>query len=208
MNWIFGAIALFTCAVSGLLGLTAGINLNPVSTVSFVPNWGSLGDWVSGVGALLAVITSFVLVRRNERSQAEREREHLVVDQWASDFTVSIRVISRGYLPCTIKGVLLEGPAGGAIDLQRLLPGSSKVAFPVRLEVRSDLQLAWHILELTGLLNSIALFDPEQQRGLRLCVATAMDEHRFDLSQEILDMWAGAARAQEIEIFLAEKPPQ
>ena len=48
-----GVLAAFV--LGGLLGLTAGVNLNPNVTVSFVPNWGSLGDWVSGVGALLAV---------------------------------------------------------------------------------------------------------------------------------------------------------
>lgn len=82
MNWILGGVALLLCIVTGLLGLTAGINLNPESTVRFVPAWGSLGDWISGIGALLAVVTSLYLVRRNEALQHEREREKIEVEQW------------------------------------------------------------------------------------------------------------------------------
>src|SRR5690606_33024784 len=45
MRWLAGLAVAVLCILSGLLGLTAGINLNPDSTVRFVPNWGSVGDW-------------------------------------------------------------------------------------------------------------------------------------------------------------------
>ncbi|MFK3945628.1 hypothetical protein [Pseudomonas fulva] len=59
------------CVISGLAGLTAGMNLNPNTTIKFVPNWGSLGDWVSGCGALLAVIVTLWLADRSRREDVE-----------------------------------------------------------------------------------------------------------------------------------------
>lgn len=54
MKWI--TVACYSVAfliIGGFAGLTMGINLHPESTVRFVPNWGSLGDWVAGIAAVL-----------------------------------------------------------------------------------------------------------------------------------------------------------
>ncbi|NWA43805.1 hypothetical protein HX871_06920 [Pseudomonas reactans] len=71
MKWILCIVVLFLCVISGLLGLTAGINFNPDSTIKFIPAWGSLGDWVSGLGALLAVLVTLWLADKQRREDAE-----------------------------------------------------------------------------------------------------------------------------------------
>src|SRR5690606_41643222 len=58
MRWLAGIAVAGLCIVSGLLGLTAGINLNPAATVRFVPNWGSLADWAAGRGTLAGGVAS------------------------------------------------------------------------------------------------------------------------------------------------------
>lgn len=62
----------FVCVISGLLGLTAGINLNPESTVKFVPNWGSVGDWAAGISTFLTLLVACIAM--NTWRVQERQR--------------------------------------------------------------------------------------------------------------------------------------
>ncbi|QBQ11160.1 MULTISPECIES: hypothetical protein [unclassified Pseudomonas] len=185
MNWILGGVALLLCIVTGLLGLTAGINLNPESTVRFVPAWGSLGDWISGIGALLAVVTSLYLVRRNEALQHEREREKIEVEQWAENFFCSIRVISLGIFPCTVKSVFLLGPDDGAVPLNPYLPEENRLQLPVRLEIREDIHFVWRVDQLRDLLGRISLFRLQNVEALRIQVTTVTSEIIVPISPEI-----------------------
>ncbi|WP_312387716.1 hypothetical protein [Pseudomonas sp.] len=73
-------LILFACVSSGLLGLTAGINLNPDSTIKFVPNWGSMGDWLAGLSALLTFVVACIAMN----VWRIQERQRLVL-QWKAD---------------------------------------------------------------------------------------------------------------------------
>jgi len=200
MNWILGGVALLLCLVTGLLGLTAGINLNPESTVRFIPSWGSLGDWISGIGALLAVVTSLYLVRRNEALQHEREREKIEIEQWANDFFCSIRVISLGIFPCTVKAAFLLGPDGGAVPLDRYLPDESRVRLPARLEIREDVHFSWRIDQLREILGRISLFRLQSAESLRVQVTTVTSEIVVPISPEIAVYLMGASISSGIPI--------
>lgn len=139
MKWIFPVVILFLCVISGLLGLTAGINLNPQSTVKFVPAWGSLGDWVAGTGALLAVAVTLWQIQR----QQEREKPKLTIQQHYEPRAYSLVLVSTGLVPATVLGASLSYDHGNsAIDLSSHLPEDSK--YPQRLdrgEVMSLLEL-------------------------------------------------------------------
>ncbi|WP_127650547.1 hypothetical protein [Pseudomonas koreensis] len=56
------------------------MNLNPQSTVRFIPDWGSLGDWLAGVSALLTFIAACVAMN----AWRIQERQRLVL-QWKAD---------------------------------------------------------------------------------------------------------------------------
>lgn len=71
MNWTSGLIIAVACGICGMLGLTAGINLNPSSTVRYVWDWNAAGSWVSGIGALLAVIVTLRLADKARREDVE-----------------------------------------------------------------------------------------------------------------------------------------
>lgn len=201
MSWILGCVAVLACAICGLLGLTAGINFNPNSTIKFVPDWGSLGDWVSGIGALLAVISSFILVRRNEAAQEDREKEKIIVDQWASDFYLSVRVISTGLFPCTVNGVFLESPSGRAVSLSANLPNGADIRIPHRLDSRSDLNFGWQIPQLGRLLGALSLLDLKRIEDLSVYVVTSIADYRFPIGADVSSMLIGAARAQDIQLL-------
>lgn len=90
--------------LSALAGLTAGINLNPQSTVEFVPDWGSVGDWVSGLGALLAVAVTLWLSEKQRRENTER----LFIEQASMDVGLSIKIISSGNRPSLVTGLYIQ----------------------------------------------------------------------------------------------------
>lgn len=125
---------LIACAVSCLLGLTLGINLNPSSTTRYVLNWGSLGDWVAGLGAFLAV--GVALWQSFNQSQKERIRT-LVIDK-SEPRSWTLRIVSEGLIPVTVLGAEIH-----LKEFRYKLPFSAvqrlHVQFPQRLE-RGDVQ--------------------------------------------------------------------
>lgn len=136
--WIAGC--LFVCVISGLLGLTAGINLNPESTVRFVPSWGSLGDWVSGTGALLAVLVTLWLADKQRREDTELLK---VVSNASFPFGpgylgepfISLELTSEGKRPVTATSLGVSSPhSKSRLAITRFAHHSPVKSFPVRLE--------------------------------------------------------------------------
>lgn len=71
MNWTSGLIIAGACGICVMIGLTAGVNLNPSSTVKYIWDWNAAGSWVSGIGALLAVIVTLRLADKSRREDVE-----------------------------------------------------------------------------------------------------------------------------------------
>lgn len=108
MNLLMGFGTLLLCAVCGLLGLAAGINLNPQSTVRFVPvidanAWSSVGTWFGAIGTIAAVALSLHFSRRDDVEGLAIISE--VTNRANTDksgLNVTIRVVCTGRLPTTI----------------------------------------------------------------------------------------------------------
>lgn len=134
MKWLAICSVLALCALCGLFGLVAGINLNPSSTVRFIPDLGSLGDWVSGLGAMAALgfaMWQFYFQRSKDRiftSLIEKVAEKL----WR------VRMVSEGLIPVTVLGaeVQLEGVV---LSLPEFFKGKAGFSVPSKLE-RGDVQ--------------------------------------------------------------------
>lgn len=128
MKWILFGVVLALCVVCGLLGLTVGINLNPQSTVKFVPAWGSLGDWVAGIGAIFAVgvaVWQSLLQQQREKAKASITQEYYK-EFWC------IRLLSEGVVPVTVLSVRLAYNISKTIDLAVWL--TADAAPPRKLE--------------------------------------------------------------------------
>lgn len=112
--WI--GLIIFGCALSLLLGLTLGINLNPSSTIKYVPAWGSLGDWVAGVGSIVAVATTVVLANRERNDQKESLRVE-VDSQPETPYQgwelLDVTVTCTGPRPVRVYGIAIISPKHG-----------------------------------------------------------------------------------------------
>lgn len=204
MKWVWSLLFLFLIILSGLMGLTAGVNLNPSSTVRFVPAWGSLGDWVSGIGALCAVISSLWLAQRSERLQALKEEENIEIEQSASDFFASVRVISLGHYPAIIKNVFLVRPDGSAFSLTAVRADGSNerelLQYPKKLGFREDVHLGWGLDNARGWLYRIQHLEVANLSDLRIEVWTTVRQHQAPLSEEMIKFLQGAARSVEMTL--------
>jgi hypothetical protein len=129
MNWITGLVIAVACLISGMIGLTAGINLNPVSTVSFVWDWNIAGSWVSGVGALLAVCVALW----QSHKQQEREKARCRIIFAEGEWFLKIQIVSEGIIPATVLSacILYDGKSR-AFELSDFV--GLGVSFPNKIE--------------------------------------------------------------------------
>ncbi|UVK96104.1 hypothetical protein LOY49_12505 [Pseudomonas atacamensis] len=141
MKWILFGTVLALCAVCGLLGLIAGINLNPQSTIKFVPAMGSLGDWIAGIGAIFAVgvaVWQSLLQQQREKAKASITHEYYK-EFWC------IRLLSEGIVPVTVLSVHLAYNTSKTIDLVVWLAAGA--APPRKLE-RGDVMTLIQLADL------------------------------------------------------------
>jgi len=200
MTWVLAGVAIAASFICGLLGLTAGINLNPASTVRYVPNWGSLGDWVAGIGALLAVITTLVMASRSERQQDRLKRDSLAVQQGASSAYISVRFTSLGMYPAKVKSVLILSPEGDAVPLFGYEPERDGPTFPVRLEFKDDVHFQWKLDRMRNLLKAIGRLNCKSVDLIRLEAITTTESFKFKLEPSVRAALRYAAQQENIKI--------
>lgn len=134
MKWIVLSASIGACFFFGLLGLTAGINLNPESTVRFVPNWGSVGDWVSGCGAMAALAFAFWQFNLQQKN----DRIITALKERAGETNWRLRLISEGFIPVSFLGAELKlGDLSRSLD--RAPGNKANVGKTTKLE-RGDVQ--------------------------------------------------------------------
>ena len=140
------AAVLVVAALSALAGLTAGINLNPQSTVKFVPDWGSVGDWVSGAGAFGAIWVALNLATK-QRNQELPDLKFSISGKYT--FTL----VNHGKLPVVVNAhdVILHNPRGQSSFWfgPDCLPADSKqaeLAFGQRVSFRYSEEVLGHIV--------------------------------------------------------------
>ncbi|AQY67430.1 hypothetical protein [Pseudomonas veronii] len=169
---VLGALAAFVLGC--LLGLTAGVNLNPNATVSFVPNWGSLGDWVSGVGALLAVVVAVWLADTQRKDNAEKLTLKCGVKP-ANDGSMIfggrdlvVELISSGSRPVRVSGAKIgaKGKAGG---WKAYMAGPTGKGFPFTLNYGEGEEIRLSFRDVSDVLDH---FSAEYQGDLSKAQAT------------------------------------
>lgn len=207
MKVVAAVVAVLVVAVlSALAGLTAGINLNPQATVKFVPDWGSVGDWVSGIGALLAVIASLYMVRRSERFQLARDSEQLMLVQEPDLAWLTLRVGCSGLRACTVKDVrVCHGSQHKS--LRHDLSDKSKGKLPSKLEPGESFELDWSGLELKPIVSIIHSLGLKRLDGLYFEVVTGISVHKFDFHEWTIDQLQQAADAFEMRLIPDDELP-
>ncbi|WP_308907615.1 hypothetical protein [Pseudomonas canadensis] len=190
MKWILCFVVLFLCAISGFLGLTAGINLNPESTVKFVPSWGSLGDWVSGTGALLAVLVTLWLADKQRREDVESLKVGLVMGMMSHGpdaLFASVNVTSDGKRPVLITGVtFMSNHAKQAMHVTGFMSFGNSL--PIRLNYGEQAQFPLEFGFENALNSFVRAHCNGRADGLRVVVSTSLNEFSKPVPVSMLSM--------------------
>lgn len=183
MKWMLGIGALFACVVCGLLGLIAGINVNPTSTVKFVPDMGSLADWISGIGSVSAAGVALYLADRQRRENTAK----VEISQYFTNDNLTIDLVSTGEKPAVIKGLFIRSPHAK----KQMLLNRSPLSGYDKIIGRYEYGETKRLLIDASFLPSIA-FELEHELGsknfdgLLLVVGTATAEFRVELNADFL----------------------
>ncbi len=190
MKWILCLVVLFLCLICGLLGLTAGINLNPESTIKFVPAWGSLGDWVSGLGALLAVLVTLWLADKQRREDVESLKVGLVIGMMSNGpelFFASVNVTSDGKRPVLITAItFMSRHAQQAMHVTGFMPFGNSL--PIRLNYGEQAQFPLEFGFENALNNFVHNHCSGRADGLTVVVSTSLNEFSKPVPISMLSM--------------------
>jgi hypothetical protein len=126
---------LLLCLMLFLLGVAFGTSTsNAEFKESILPVLSVVGSWVSGIGALGAVLVALWISEKQKRS----DKEHLelgfdfVVTQPYTNAVLMVSAVSTGKRPSEINSIAIYSQGATAqMYIARLLPGSS--AIPINL---------------------------------------------------------------------------
>lgn len=165
----FGGVA--TCAVCLLLGLTIGINLNPESTTRYVIAWGSLGDWVAGAGAFLAVGVALW----QSHTLRKEDVEDLLIDQRQVGDRWVISVISRGKRPARVLGIAFYSrKIDTLLPIKRFIFHGDNASLPQTLNYAENLDFVTRSDMFEDLaINAVLAFDDDLE-DLEIHVKTTL----------------------------------
>lgn len=180
MKYLYVALSLLACALSGFAGLTAGINLNPDATVRFVPNWGSIGDWVAGVGTMLAVgvaLWQTYLLRKDDA-------ENLMLTHRLGSARLMVAIVSRGKLPVRVISVAAySAKLDKHLTIKKYIFAEGYELLPQTLGYAEELTLISNPEMLTELaINIVSNFG--DMEDLEIAVHTTLNRFTSPFSEE------------------------
>lgn len=180
MKYLWVALGVSACLTSGLAGLTAGINLNPVSTVRFVPNWGSMGDWVAGLGAFVAIAVALWQFH----IQRKEDVEDLFIDQTQRRDRWRVSIVSRGKRPARVQWVgFYSRKIDTVLPIKSFIFHGDNVLLPLTLSYAENIDfITKPELFLDLAVNAVMTFD--ELDDLEIHVKTTLGEFRAPVIEE------------------------
>jgi hypothetical protein len=97
-NWIY-LTAVLALLAGAAIGFGVGIQINPQTADIYLLNLGSVGDWVSGLGALGAIITTLWLADQQRRRDTEILKIDCVYSFLDGQKIYILRIASCGQRP-------------------------------------------------------------------------------------------------------------
>lgn len=193
MQWMYFFVMVVFGLGAGLLGLIAGINLNPESTVRFIILWGSAedwtlwGTWAGAAGTICAVVLALHYSRHDDK-------EKLTVISEVHDYKdanlqshprMTFRVVCTGRLPTTILKIGL----GTKNDRATLYPIARYTVINSLPKHLSRGEVYEAILDVNSFFEISKDFAPHigsNAGKLRLVVETGLTTYREKLSLEVI----------------------
>ncbi|WP_313003474.1 hypothetical protein [Pseudomonas sp.] len=173
-------------SVGFLAGFLSAIRMNPATADRYVLSLGSVGEWVSGIGALAAVVTAVVIAEKQRRENMEQisftpSLKRLVnVSPMSSERSLVVDVVSTGNRPARIIGAKILNPSGKSCWVSNHA-GESGKKFPIDLNYGEGLDIWIESLDVRSVLES---FDDGCSKA-KMVVNTTLGSWDVDVSQQL-----------------------
>ncbi len=173
-----------------LLGFSFGLGSSHASFVNeVVPVLSMLGGWVSGIGALAAVITTLVLARK----QRKEDVEHLQVALKMSLMTnggpwfMNLQVASDGRRPSTVTGIAFTSPhAKHACHITGFMNGGSQLPVQLGYGEQANFMLDYGTEE--RLCDFVSRYCGGKASGLKVVVSTNLNSFSHPVDKNFLTL--------------------
>ncbi|MWV17548.1 hypothetical protein F3I16_16015 [Pseudomonas sp. L-22-4S-12] len=187
-----GCVLLMVAGLSFVLGAAAGtgISFEQFKTL-LVPLLDAAGGWVSGIGALAAVVTSLWLADRQRREDVE----HLDVLPQLSiipglGWMISIHVVSDGRRPATVTSIVI-GSKHATVELHLLSFYHKNKDLPASLQYGESLDLIGAISLRAELVDYVAKYCGGKFDGLVVRVRTTTSHFSGEIEGNVLPYLRG-----------------
>lgn len=186
------------CVVAVVAGFTGGfalaIHMNPDTADRYLLNLGSLGDWVSGIGALLAVVVTLWLAHRQGLEDTESLKvsaEMIMTPGYGAPIiSLQLSAVSNGKRPATLTAFVFSSDHS---ENFLAITGFANVsqAFPMTLQYGQK-GTAWIAIEqLVGILNYIEKECAGQFDGLHVYANTTLGNFQGVINQNVINALQG-----------------
>lgn len=192
LRWAFLIVVLATViGLAFLLGLSFGVGNSHGKFISeTVPVLSMLGGWVSGIGALAAVLTTLWLADKQRREDVENLRVSVrsaITNTGEEGWFIALGITSDGKRPVKVTGVSVQSPhARNYLHIHQFWLGSDHL--PAAMTYGDSISL--HLTP--GFDRQISRYVERYCRGntsgLKFVVSTTLHEFKASIDKNMLTL--------------------
>jgi len=178
LRWAFLMVVLATViGLAFLLGLSFGLGNSHGKFISeTVPVLSMLGGWVSGIGALAAVLTTLWLADKQRREDVESLRVTINMSLIHPDkpWFITVQTVADGKRPATIRGLTFTSPhAKSALHVTGFMAFGNQMPIQLSYGEKADFHLEYGIeRQLRGFVDEHC---NGKSAGLKVVVSTNLN---------------------------------
>ncbi|MQU08603.1 hypothetical protein [Pseudomonas helleri] len=191
MRWALLILVLFTViGLAFLLGLSFGLGSSHGKFIAeTVPVLSMLGGWVSGIGALAAVLTTLWLADKQRREDVESLRVTINMSLISHDapWFITVQAVADGKRPSTIRGLTFTSPhARSAIHVTGFMDFGNQLPIQLSYGEKADFHLDYGIeMELRDFVDRHC---KGKSAGLKVVISTNLNSFSAKVDPNYLSL--------------------
>ncbi|KAF6687175.1 hypothetical protein HFD98_24355 [Pseudomonas sp. EKM23D] len=191
LRWAFLIVVLATViGLAFLLGLSFGLGNSHGKFISeAVPVLSMLGGWVSGIGALAAVLTTLWLADKQRREDVESLRVTINMSLIHPDkpFFITVQAVADGKRPATIRGITFASPyASSALHVTGFMAFGNQLPIQLSYGEKADFHLDYGIER--QLRNFVDEHCKGKSVGLKVVISTNLNSFSTKVDRHYLSL--------------------
>lgn len=181
---------LLVVGIAFLLGMSYGLGQSSDKFItSVVPVLSMLGAWISGLGALAAVVTTLWLANKQRREDVEHLKVSLNIGLMNPDepWFISVDVVSDGRRPATVRGIAFTSPhAKHALHLTGFMSYGAQL--PVQLSYGEKAGFMLSYGSEIELRRFVSEYCGGKAKGLKIAASTNLNSFEAPVSGNVLSL--------------------